>query len=253
VFAYTRAVSPSIADCELSHLERVPIDPGRAAAQHQRYEAALASLGCEVRRIPPEPHLPDAVFVEDAAVVFDEVAIIARPGADSRRPEVDSVAAILAQHRPLRFIEPPATLDGGDVLVLGSTVLVGASGRTDARGAAQLRAILDPLGYEVQRVAVEGCLHLKSALTAVSEEAVVLNPARVDPGVVPGHLVRIEVDPTEPNAANALPVGHGVLVAAGHEGTAARLEAHGLRVVAVDVSELAKAEAGVTCCCVLVR
>ena len=118
------------------------------------------------QRLPDAPELPDSVFVEDTAVVFDELAVIARPGAESRRPEVDAMAAALRPHRPLAFIEAPGTLDGGDVLVTPGRVFVGISGRTNADGARQLAAHVAPLGFEVIAVPVAGCLHLKSAVTA---------------------------------------------------------------------------------------
>jgi dimethylargininase len=167
VIAFTRSVPASIGRCELTHLEREPIDYARAVAQHDAYEAALTALGCRVERLPEAPDLPDSVFVEDAAVVFEDLAVIMRPGAASRRPEVAAMAAALASHRPLGFIQPPGTMDGGDVLVTPGTVFVGISGRTNKEGAGQLRALLAPHGYEVVALPVTGCLHLKSAVTAV--------------------------------------------------------------------------------------
>src|SRR5436190_2572431 len=166
LLAITRAVPPSIQRCELTHLQREPIDYARAVAEHEEYEEALRSLGCRVERLPDAPERPDSVFVEDAAVVFDRIAVIARPGAASRRPEVDAVAAALAPHRPLAFIVAPGSLDGGDVLVTPGKVFVGISGRTNEDGVRQLAAILGPRGFEVVGVPVTGCLHLKSAATA---------------------------------------------------------------------------------------
>ena len=163
----TRSVPPSISQCELTHLARVPIDYQRAVQQHVAYERCLERLGCTVERLPDAPELPDSVFVEDAAVVFDDLAVIARPGAASRRPEVDAVAAALRAHRRLAFIEAPGTLDGGDVLVTPGKVFVGISGRTNADGVDQLATLIAPLGFDVVPVPVTGCLHLKSAVTAV--------------------------------------------------------------------------------------
>lgn len=245
-------MSPTLGACELTHLARVPIDIGRAAAQHAAYERALSAAGYRVVRVPAAPELPDAVFVEDTAVVTDEAAVLARPGAMSRRPEVAAVADVLRRFRPVRAIEAPATLDGGDVLRVGRTVFVGASRRTDANGAAALRAVLEPLGYAVRVVPVTGCLHLKSAVTALTDRMLLLNPDRVDPGAFEGFRV-IEVDPAEPRAANVLALEGAVLMAAGSPGTAARIRGAGLDVIEVDVSELAKAEAGVTCCSILVE
>jgi dimethylargininase len=264
VIAVTRAVSPALGRCELAHLERQPIDVARAAAQHDAYERLLASLGCTVERVAPAPALPDGVFVEDTAVVVPEVAVLARPGAASRRPELDTVAAALGRHRTLRRIAPPGTLDGGDVLRLGRRVWIGLSARTNLAGAEQLRRILEPLGFEVCRVPVTGCLHLKTAVTAVAGDTLLVNPDWVDAGSFPD-LARIEVDPTEPYAANALWVGGGgsdgpgvsgatggaVVVAGAHRRTRGRLEAAGIRTEPVAISELAKAEAGVTCCSIL--
>jgi dimethylargininase len=247
IVAITRPVSARLAQCELTHLPREPIDAARAAAQHAAYEDALRALGCEVRRLPPLDDQPDAVFVEDMAVVVDELALVARPGAASRRPEVASVAHALAACRTVHAIEAPGTVDGGDVLVAGRRVFVGLSTRTNAAGLAQVRAALEPHGYAVAGVPVTACLHLKSAATAVAPGLVLLNPAWIDVTAFEG-LETLAVDPTEPFAANALRVGGAVLYAAAFPRTRARLEGHGLAVRTVDLSELAKAEGAVTCC-----
>lgn len=250
--AFTRDVSPTIVACELTHLDRTPIRVDVAHAQHRGYERLLASLGCDVRRITPAPDDPDAVFVEDTAVVLDEVAVIARPGAKSRRNEVTAVAAALAPLRPLVRLRAPATLDGGDVLVIGRTVLAGRSLRTNDAGIAQLAAALAPHGYTVRAVAVSGCLHLKSAVTAVDDETVLLNPAWVHPADFSGYRV-VTVDETEPMGANVLRLGRAVVAGAAYPRTRERLESLGVTVHTVDVSELAKAEGAVTCCSLLVR
>ena len=248
--ALTRAVSPEIAHCELTHQERRPIDADRAAAQHGHYERLLASLGCEIRRVEPAPSIPDSVFIEDTAVVLPELAVITRPGAPGRRAEVDGVAVALEGIRPVRRIEPPGTLDGGDVLVIGRHVRVGASGRTNHEGARQLRAILRPFGYQVTRVPVRHCLHLKTAVTDAAEGLVVVNPEWVDEAEF-ADLDRIRVASDEPFAANVLRVGDAVVMAEAHRITRQRLERRGLAVSIVDVSELALAEGGVTCCVLL--
>lgn len=244
-------MSPAFARCELTHLARQPIDWRRAARQHARYERALAALGLLVQRLPPEAACPDAVFVEDTAVVLDEVAVIARPGAPSRRPETATVARALAAYRPVRHITAPGTLDGGDVLPVGRRVFVGASARSNAAGRRQLRALLAPYGYRVIDVPVAGCLHLKSAVTVVADATLLMHREWVDTRSFRG-LTLIDVDPGEPFAANALRVGSVVLLPAAHRKTRRRLEARGLEVRAVDVSELAKAEGGVTCCSLVV-
>jgi dimethylargininase len=252
LLAYTRAVSPRLADCELTHLDRAPLDVSLAVAEHDAYEAALVQLGVTVRRLPAEPDLPDGVFVEDTAVVLDDVAVITRPGAESRRPETRTVEQALAGHRPLVRIEAPATLDGGDVLVAGRTVYVGLSLRTSRDAVRQLVRLLRPFGYEIVPVEFQGCLHLKSAVTRVAEDLVLLNPAWVDAGNFTGHRA-LHVDPHEPHAANALAVAGSVIHPRHHAGTRARLESAGLTVVPVAQEELAKAESGVTCCSLLLH
>ncbi|MFW6080096.1 MAG: dimethylarginine dimethylaminohydrolase family protein, partial [Gemmatimonadota bacterium] len=198
-----------------------------------------------------------AVFVEDTAVVLDEVAIVARPGAASRRPEVEPVAEVLREHRPLRRIREPGTLDGGDVLRIDRTLFVGASARTNPAGRHQLAEIADELGYEVVTVALRGCLHLKTAATAVAERTVLVNPEWIGPAAFAG-LERIEVHPDEPFAANALWLGavdgaDVVVHAAEFPRTRARLERRGIEVRTAPASELAKAEGGVTCCSIVLR
>jgi dimethylargininase len=251
LIALTQAVPPSIVHCELTHLEREAIDLARAVEQHRRYEEALAELGCTVQRLPPAPELPDSVFVEDTAVVLPELAVVARPGAESRRAEVASVAEALRPYRRLAFIEAPGTLDGGDVLALGRHLCVGLSERTNADGIRQLERIVSGFGYEVRSVPLAGCLHLKTAVTQVAERTVLLNPAWIDPAVFEG-LDFIEVHPAEPFAANALRVGQVLLHPAAFPRTRERLEARGFTVRTVEADELAKAEAGLTCCSVLV-
>ena len=246
----TREISPAFARCELTHLAREPIDVARAEAQHLAYERALAALGCRIVSLPAEPDLPDSVFIEDAAVVIDELAVITRPGAPSRRPETASVARALAAHRPLAEIAAPGTLDGGDVLRLGRRVLVGRSGRSNDAGIAQLAALLQPHGYTVEGLHVSGCLHLKSAVTQIAADAVLLDPDWVDPAAF-AHWRVVEVDPGEPYAANALLIGDTAIYPAAFPRTVARLERAGVHLVTLDVSELAKAEGAVTCCSII--
>ena len=253
MLALTRAVPASLAQCELTHLQRVAIDIDRARAQHERYENALRQLGVSVHRLPETEDLPDSVFVEDAAVVVDELAVLTRPGAESRRAEIPSVAQALAPYRALAFVVAPGTLDGGDVLRIGKRLFVGLSARTNAAGIAQLAAFLAPFGYRVEGMALTGCLHLKSAITAIAavdEATIVLNPAWVD-GSKLGAQRAIEVAPEEPMAANVLAIGNSVLVNASAPRTAERIGAAGFDVVLVDQSELAKAESGLTCCSLL--
>ncbi len=245
--AITRDVGPGLAGCELSFVERSAIDVARAAAQHAGYCRALESLGCQVLALPAEPALPDAVFVEDVALVLDEIAILTRPGAASRRDEGATVAPLLAQFRPLRMLDAPATLDGGDVLRIARTLYVGQSARSNAAGIEQLRAIVGAFGYRVQGVPTRGCLHLKSAITQVADATLLVQPAWVDPATFAGFRL-IEVDPDEEHAANALRIGAGVIHPDCFPRTRQRLADAGIAVVAVDVSELQKAEGAVTCC-----
>ena len=248
--ALTREVSPAIGDCELTHLVRQPIDLDRARAQHRSYEEALRGLGCRVERLPAKPELPDAVFVEDTALVVDELAVITRPGAPSRQPETESTSEALAAYRRIAVIPPPGTLDGGDVLRVGHQVFVGRSTRSNGAGVDSVRGILAPFGYTVSSVDLEGCLHLKSAATEVAPGTVLVNPAWVDKAAF-GATRLIEVDPEEPFAANALRIGRSVLYPTAFPRTRRRLEDCGLEVVAVDLSELAKAEGAVTCCSIV--
>jgi len=240
-------VSPAIGRCELSYLGREPIDVALAERQHLAYERCLADLGCAVTSLPSEPALPDSVFVEDTAIVLDELAVVTRPGAVSRRPETASVAAALAPWRALLHLGPPGTLDGGDVLVVGRRIFVGRSLRSDEAGCGQLRDLLGPRGYAVVPVPVRGCLHLKSAVTALPGDRLLANRSWVDVTAFAG-LGIIDVDPAEPHAANALRIGDSVVFPAAFERTRRRLEGAGIRVVTVDVSELARAEGAVTCC-----
>lgn len=250
--AFTREVSPTLALCELTHVARSPIRVDVARAQHRAYEHLLASLGCDVRRIEAAPEHPDAVFIEDTAVVFDEVAIIARPGAMARRTEVGAVASALEWLRLAQHITAPGTLDGGDVLVIGRAVYVGRTGRTNNEGIAQLHARLAHFGYSVHGVPVTGCLHLKTAVTAVDDGTVLLNPAWVDRSLFADYRV-IEVDAGEPMAANILRIGDALVYGAAYPRTRERLEALGFTPHTIDASELAKAEGAVTCCSLIVR
>jgi dimethylargininase len=247
LIAVTREVSRGIGGCELSFVPRVEIDVELARAQHRQYQQALATLGCEVISLPAEDELPDAVFVEDVALVLDEVAVMTRPGAASRRPEEATIAATLIQHRPLLSIEPPGTLEGGDVMRIGRRIYVGQSARTNASGIEQLAKLLADYGYTVQAVPMSGCLHLKSAVTLVADNTLLVHPGWVDRDAFSGFRI-IEIDPDEPHAANTLRVGTGVIYPSCFPRTQERLRHADISVTVVDVSELQKAEGAVTCC-----
>lgn len=235
----------------MTHLQREPIDVALARRQHTAYEEALRDAGCEMRQLPERPDWPDSVFVEDAAIVLDEIAIATRPGAPSRRGEVASVAGALAEFREVLTIEAPATLDGGDVLRLGKRLYVGASSRSNRGGLAELDRLIAPFGYCVDAVTIHGCLHLKSAVTQVADELLLVNAERVDPGAFQGwHW--IACDPAEADAANALRIGDRVILSASWPRTAARLRQAGIDVHTVAMSEMEKAEGAVTCCSLIV-
>jgi dimethylargininase len=256
VIAVTREVSPAMENCELTHFARQAIDIDLACQQHTAYEEALKIQGCQVQRLPAEPDLPDSVFVEDVAVVFDEIAIITRPGAVSRRPETTSIARALNPYRRLCMIEPPGTVDGGDVLCVGKNVYVGQSSRSNAPAVEQMRNFLSPYGYTVKSVIVSGFLHLKSAVTMIAQDTLLINPAWVDASIF-GNVRIIEVDPREPYGANALWIDEGVIYPSNFPHTRQRieeiLEKRRMRLYEVDVSELQKAEGAVTCCSLIIR
>ncbi len=244
--AITRRPTAALARCALTYLERRPIDVDAALRQHAAYVAALAACGVTVQMLPPLEDLPDAVFVEDTAVVVDECAVIARPGIDSRRGEVDSVEEALALSRPTIRITSPGTLEGGDVLRVGRTIFAGQTPRTNAEGTRQLREALSPHGYEVVPVLPTGCLHLKSAVTWIGRETLLVNPAWVDVSLF-ARWQCVPVAPEEPSGANALVIGETVHVAASAPLTRRKLDALGFETVALDTSEFEKAEAALTC------
>ncbi len=252
LLALVRDVSPAIGNCELTHIDRAPIDVVRAVTQHQAYVGLLQRLGCRVEAVPPAPAFADSVFIEDTAVVLDEIAIITRPGAESRRGETAAVAGALAHYRPIEIIMAPGSLDGGDVLLAGRTLFVGRSGRSNDDGIAQLARCVEPLGYRVEGVELTGCLHLKTAATVVAEGTILVNPAWVTPARF-GTMTVIEVPAAEPFGANVVRVGAAVLMADAFPSTGRLLRERGMDVHTVDVSELAKAEGAVTCCSILLE
>ena len=252
MLALVREVSPQLALCELSHLERAAIDAQRAARQHREYTQALRALGCDLAWLPPLPQCPDGVFVEDTAVVLPEIAVVTRPGAASRRGETATVEQALGLRTRVSAIAEPGCLDGGDVLHIGRTLHVGASGRTNEAGIDQLGRLLRPHGYRVEKVRLAGCLHLKSACSFIPPDILLVNPSWVDPTIF-GTLRTIAVDEREPQAANTLTIGATTLVSAAYPHTRSRLEAAGVKTRAVDVSELHKAEGALTCMSLLLE
>jgi dimethylargininase len=245
--AITREISPAIDHCELTHLVRQPIDLARARGQHQAYEQRLTEAGYSVVRLAAGADMPDSVFVEDIAVVFDKVAIVTRPGARSRRAETAGVAEGLHAYRPLQYIDPPGTIDGGDVLASGRRVFIGESRRTNAAAISQMESILAPHGYTVTGVPVRGCLHLKSAVTAIADDALLIN-RQWAPAECFKSFALVDVDPAEPAGANALRLHDRVIYPMMFPRTRTRLATFGIAIVDVDVSEIVKAEGAVTCC-----
>lgn len=248
--AFTRTVSPRIAECALTHLGRQPIDVVRAVEQHAGYEQALRDAGFDVARLPELPDDPDAVFVEDTAILLGEHAIITRPGAESRAGEIYSTAEGLKPHFNVHFL-PTGALDGGDVLRVENRLYVGQSSRSDAAGTQALEAIVGPLGYWVVPVELDRCLHLKTAATfaGLNDQGVptlLLNPDWVDPACF-SEVEPLFVPENEPFAANVVLAGDRLIMAAGSPGTAASLRERGFKIVEIDLSELQKAEAGGTC------
>jgi dimethylargininase len=252
MIALTRDISPRFNECEITHIERTPIDLDVARAQHHEYVQALKFLGCDVFELHAEAALPDSVFVEDTAFILPEVAVITRPGADSRKPETESIIRALSPFIKYVQMQAPATLDGGDVLVLGKQIYIGLSTRSNQAAIDQLNELLGEYGYSVTGVQMHNCLHLKSALTRVDDRTVLINPNWVDTH----HFEDfnwIEIDPSEPFAANCLPIGDSIIYPTAFPKTLSKLEDAGLKVVKVDASELAKAEGAVTCCSLIIN
>ena len=250
--AITRQVSRSIANCELTFLKREPINVPRARQQHTQYESVLKELGLAVLCLPEEPDLPDSVFVEDMALVLDECAIITRPGAASRRPETTSIARVLAAFRKLHHIEAPACVDGGDILQVDRSIYLGLTQRSNTSAMEQMQKLLSPVGYSVHAVHVTGCLHLKSAVTKVAQQVLLVNPTWVDKKAF-NSVKFIEVDPSEEYAANALCLGDTVIYPAAFPRTRERLERSGIHTLIVEADELAKAEGALTCCSLILQ
>ncbi len=251
MLAVTRDVSPRFNECEITHIERTPIDVNAAQSQHHGYVQALKELGCAVLELPAEADLPDSVFVEDTAVVLPDVAIITRPGADSRKSETESIARALRPYRELAFIESPAAVDGGDVLVLGKNIYVGMSTRSNQAAIDQMSQLLGKFGYRAQNVEMHDCLHLKTAVTRVDDHTLLINRQWVGVENFEGFDL-IAVDDSEPFAANCLPIGESIIFPVAFPKTRAKLEGRGYKIKPVVLDELAKAEGAVTCCSLIV-
>ena len=249
--ALVRRPSPRLAEGLVTHLQRSPVDTDLAFAQWAAYVDALRDHAWEVIEVPAADDCPDAAFVEDTVVMWGDLAVIARPGADERKPEVVGTETVL---RDLGYrigrIQPPGTLDGGDVLKHDHTVWVGRGGRTNAQGIAQLTGWLASEGATVVPVPLTKVLHLKSAVTALPDGTVIGYPPVIDdPTVWPTFAAVTE----EPGSHVVLLDEQTVLMSASAPATATALQARGLHVVAVDISEFEKLEGCVTCLSVRLR
>jgi len=245
--AVTRELSAGIGNCELTFLPRSVIDFARAQQQHLDYQSALSSLGCDIVVVPAPPGLADSVFIEDTALVLDDVAVMLRPGVASRQPEVAGVAEILRQYRPLKTIEPPGTVDGGDLLRVGNTIFAGLSTRSNQSGIQQLRDIVSDFGMTVETVETSKCLHLKSAVSEVAPGTLLINTDWISSSAFKDFEL-IPVDKEETHAANALRIGKNLVYPSSFPRTMDALVNRGIDVTPVDLTELQKAEGAVTCC-----
>jgi dimethylargininase len=249
--ALIRRPGPRLAEGIVTNIERTSIDWPLAERQWTAYVAAFVSAGWDLGEVPPADDCPDAVFVEDAALVYRNVAVITRPGAESRRGEVVEVEKVTESlGLSVNHITPPGTLDGGDVLKVGDTIYVGRGGRTNAEGVRQLRAILLPLGATVIAVPVTKVLHLKSAVTALPDGSIIGYEPLVDNASFFPHFLRV---PEESGAHVVHLGGSTILMAADCPESVRQIEDLGYDVVTVDISEYEKLEGCVTCLSVRLR
>ena len=244
IHALTRLPSPALPACELTHIDREPIDLARANGQHAAYRAALIAAGATVTVLPALAAYPDSCFVEDTAVILPELVIRTRPGAASRQGEVAEIAPHLPGDRPHVIIAAPGTVDGGDVLVVGKDIFIGLTLRSNADAVAQFAEATARFGYRVTGVPVARALHLKTAVSALADDLVLVNTDWLDPAIFGRR--HIASAPGEPFAANSLTIGSTVFHAMG-EATLARIAAAGFDARFLDIAEFAKAEAGLTC------
>ena len=246
MIALTHVISPNIDQCELSFLQKSPINHKRAVEQHGHYCQLLRNCGLEVIELSVNRSFPDSTFIEDTAVVFDELAIMASMGVESRRREVPGVESVLGCYRDIQRIRLPATLEGGDVVCIEKKIFVGISSRTNMAGFETIKEILEPFGYQVIPLAVNGCLHLKSACVAVDEKTLLVNPHWLDLQPLKDFRI-IPVPEDEPAGVNSLRINNTLCMHSGYQKTIDSLLKLGFSVKAVDISELLKAEAGMTC------
>jgi len=252
ILAVTRVPSKTLGECELTFVGRESIDVELALAQHRKYCEALESAGATILCLDPEDTLPDATFVEDCAVVLDEVAVLMSMGSASRSPEVASIGRCLERFRETHRIVAPGRIEGGDVLQVGKRLYVGVSGRTNEEGIRQLSDVVGRYGYSVHAMPVGGCLHLKTAISRLNVDCFIVHRGWVDVSCIEGADF-VEVPKEEPWGANVLVVCGKVIAPVSCPRTVEVLVGLGLDVDAVDVSEFQKAEAGVTCLSIVFR
>lgn len=246
ILALTHLPSPRMAECELTHLARSPINVDHALEQHRRYCSMLRECGAQVITLDVNRSLPDCTFIEDTAVVLDEIAILTLPGAKSRRPEIVGIEPVLQKYRPIQRIEFPGTVDGGDVLCVGKRILIGVSSRTNSEGIKQFENIVRRYGYRVTPIRLKDCLHLKSACTALPDGRLIVNPSWLHAEEL-SDFGFVAVPQEEPWAADVLLLNGNVCVAAEHPRTIEMISKLGFPTRTTPLSEFAKAEGGVTC------
>ena len=250
--AMTREINAAMGSCELTFLLRDKIDMDPAKQQHQQYQSVLSSLGCEIVIVSTESNLADSVFIEDTAVVLDEIAVLCRPATALRGQEVAGVKDVLQQYRTLASIQSPGTLEGGDLLRVGNIIYAGLSTRSNQSGIEQLRYIVADYGFSVESVETKKCLHLKSAVSEVAPGVLLINSDWISRSVFKNYEL-IDVDKEEAHAANALLVDQKVIYPSSFPRTLEKLVNAGLDVTQVNVSELQKAEGAVTCCSLIFK
>lgn len=252
MIALTHKISPNFQQCEVSHIDRSPIDFELTVKQHRNYCNVLHSAGLEVKELSVSLNYPDSTFIEDTAVVVDEIAILACMGVKSRRGEVINIEPELAKYRSLKHIQFPATLEGGDVLQMNRQIFVGLSSRTNQAGFESIREILSPLGYQVIQIAIKDCLHLKSACTKIDADTLLVNPDWLDMKPI-SHFRKINIAKDESYAANCLSLNDTVYLPKEFPKTSEIIAQHGYTIETINISELQKAEGGLTCSSIIFK
>ena len=252
MIALTRRPAFSLVNCEVGYVPRERIDPHLAFRQHEAYCRTLRQMGAAVEVLPPEEAFPDSVFIEDNAIILDELAVVTSMGAPSRQGEPALLLPVLARYRRFVTISPPATIEGGDVLRVGKRLYVGVSTRTNRAGVEALRMIAEPLGYDVTPVETRSCLHLKTACASLDDETLLVNPDWLDSDALKSFRL-LHVPAEEPFGANVLRLPGGMLVQGSSPLTLALIETRGYAATCVDLSEFSKADAGPTCLSLLIE